>query len=239
MPACSMSGLLSTTCARRADRAPGVLRRVAVVGEHADGLAVAVARRSIARPGRAARRAGPAPAPWSGRDTTRGPTDPEDRVEDRRVVAQRLARRGRRDDDGAAAGAGRGRSPRPDACRARGCRAVAQRADQPAIERLGHRRVHRGGRRQPPDGGDHDIARDGRMPVGQAGRGRGRRHARPRRRRLEQRPGRHLLRAQAAQGVQDRLLGVGRFGDRQGAGRPPAAATVRDEGGGGIRVDTP
>ena len=36
MPECSMSGLLSTTCARAADRPARVLRRVAVVGEHAD-----------------------------------------------------------------------------------------------------------------------------------------------------------------------------------------------------------
>ena len=51
----------------RADRAPRVLRRVAVVGEHAD--VVARLRPRPAGPSGAARRAGPAPAPWSGTDT--------------------------------------------------------------------------------------------------------------------------------------------------------------------------
>ena len=98
-----MSGLLSTRCARDADRPPRVLRRVAVVGEHADlrhrelpvdGLAhrlqlgELILRERLGRKQiqRAARRV------------------LQDRVQDRRVVAERLARRRRRDHDDVAAG---------------------------------------------------------------------------------------------------------------------------------------
>ena len=218
-----MSGLLSTMCARRADGAPGVLRRVAVVGEHADrgGLSRRLFRLRVDQLDQAVQlgelvlrqRLGRVEIQRARRRVL------EDRVEDRPVEAQRLARGGRRDDDGAAPGQGVGHRlglvgvELADA-------AGRQRADQPAIERLGHRRVHRGRRRQPPDGSDHDIARDGRMPVRQVrGPGRGHRHARPRRRRLEQRPGSACPGTKAAQGVQYRLLGVCRLGDREGRRR--------------------
>ena len=97
-----MSGLLSTTCARVADGAPRVLRRVAVVGEDADLacrplidvlrqlvqlgeliLRERLGRKQIQRARRRIR---------------------QDLAQDRRVVAERLARRGRRGDDDVAPG---------------------------------------------------------------------------------------------------------------------------------------
>ena len=106
----------------RADRPPRVLRRVAVVREDADlrrptlaamrfahrlQLGELILRERLRR--KQIQRA-------AGRIL-------QNRVQDRRVVAERLARRRRRDHDHVAAGRARVRSPRPDACRAVRCRA--------------------------------------------------------------------------------------------------------------------
>ena len=227
-----------------ADGAPGVLRRVAVVGEHADrgappGVASSSSRLRVDQLDQAVQlgelvlrqRLGRVEIQRARRRIL------EDRVEDRPVEAQRLARRGRRDDDGAAPGQRVGhrlglvRVELADAAR-------RQRADQPPIERLGHRRVHRGCRRQPPDGGDHDVARrrsrarsarpvpvEGTATPGPAVGASSSARAPPA-------PGPRRLRASriACSVLAD--LVTGRAADGAGTSVQPAA--LRDEGGGGI-----
>ena len=87
----------------RADRPPRVLRRIAVVGEHADprrrrSVAMRLAHRLQLGELILRERLGRKQIQRAARRVL------QDRVEHRRVVAERLARRGRRDDDDVAAG---------------------------------------------------------------------------------------------------------------------------------------
>ena len=104
-----------------ANRAPRIRRRVAVVGEDAD-LRVAVVRHQLGERVQLGelilrQRLGRKQVQRARRRVL------QDRVEDRPVVAERLARRGRRDRDDVAARRARARTPRPGACRAARCRA--------------------------------------------------------------------------------------------------------------------
>ena len=87
----------------RADRPAGVLRRIAVVGEDADLIARLAADQRLAHRLQLGElilreRLGRKQIQRAARRIL------QDRVQDRRVVAERLARRGRRDDDDVAAG---------------------------------------------------------------------------------------------------------------------------------------
>ena len=86
----------------------------------------------------------------------------QDALEDRRVVAERLARRRRRDDDDVAPAERVRRSPRPDACRAGRSRAHASACSSRGSIAPGNGAYARLGRRQPPDRGDVRIVRVGR-----------------------------------------------------------------------------
>ena len=99
-----------------ADRAPRVRRRVAVVGEDAD-LELAVARDELRQRVQLRelilrQRLGRKEIQRARRRIL------QDRVQHRRVVAERLARRRRRNRDDIAARRARARTPAPDACRA-------------------------------------------------------------------------------------------------------------------------
>ena len=136
----------------RADRLARVLRRVAVVGEGADVgpdrldhrvqlgqlvLGQRLRREQVERP-----RVGVL----------------EDAVEDRQVVAERLARGGRRDHDHVLARPGRARRPRAGGCR--GPRSPARRASLAQLRVQLLREVHEPGRlgREVPQGGEHRLA---------------------------------------------------------------------------------
>ncbi len=152
-------GIAEHEVGARSDRAPRILRRVAVVGEHADLLAGRgvdrLAHRLQLRELILRQRLGRKQVERAARRIL------EDRVEHRRVVAERLARRRRRDDDRVATGQrvlDRFRLVRVELIDA----ARRERADQPRIERRGKRRELGRDRRQTPDRSDMKIGVSGR-----------------------------------------------------------------------------
>ena len=107
----------------RPNRPPRVLRRVAVVGEHADLRSAREPCERLAQ-SPAARRADPARAPWSETDRARGSTDPAGSSAGPARCSRASCPSGRRDRRRRGGRRARARSLRPDACRAVRCRAT-------------------------------------------------------------------------------------------------------------------